>query len=88
MAEVKKQSVITKEVGDFQEEELKATEQRIVEEKLQLIADLNKIKVPLSVQVFSHHGSWSIRNKAFWQAMNGRDDKVMEFMEKYLTEKK
>ena len=72
----------------FTPEELEAENQRITKEKKRIIGELNKIKVPLNVQVLSHHGSWSIRNIAFWEAIKQRDELVIEHMEKYLTEKK
>lgn len=68
----------------FTPEELKTIREKEVKENLKLIEDLNKIKVPLSVTVFKGNQSWSIRNIAFWKAMNDRDDKVIEFMEKFL----
>lgn len=68
----------------FTPEEIKSIREKEVKENIKLISDLNKIKVPLSVTVFKGNRTWSIRNIAFWKAMNDRDDKVVEFMEKYL----
>lgn len=83
-----KMPVMGQKVGEMSPEELKAEQQRTVEEKKKIINDLNKIKYPLSVTVFSHHGTWTIRNKEFWKAMQKRDDQIVDFMEKYLTERK
>jgi len=77
-----------KTTGQFTEEELKNAQEKITAEKLKIIKDLNKIKYPLSVTVFSHHGTWTIRNETFWQQLKKRDETMIDFMEKFLTEKK
>ena len=66
-------------------EEIKANQEKVVEEKKQIIADLNKIKYPLNVTVLSHHGPWTIRNTTFWEMLKKRDKDVVEYMEKFLT---
>lgn len=83
-----KEVLDTVNVGKFTEEELKAQHEKIAQEKRSIMQDLNKIKYPLNVTVFTHGQSWSFRNKAFWDAMQKRDDEVLEFMETYLNEKK
>lgn len=87
MAE-KKMPIPGQNVGEPTEEELKNEMQRIVEEKRSIIADLNKIKYPLSATLFTHNGTWTIRNVAFWKALNKRDEDIIKFMEQYLIEKK
>lgn len=75
-------------IEEYTPEQLKAEKQRIATEKLQIIADLNKIKTPLSVTVFGQTQTWSIRNVAFWRAMAAKDTEVTKFMEQYLLENK
>jgi hypothetical protein len=72
----------------FSEEELKAERDRIAAAKRKVIADINKINVPISYTVYDHNGTWSMRNVAFWRAIQQKDEKVVEFLEKYLTENK
>ena len=84
----KKTELIPGQNLGFTPEELEAENQRLVKEKLKIIEDLNKIKYPLSVTVFAQNQTWTIRNLAFWKAMADRDEKIVEFMEKYLTEQK
>lgn len=87
MTKVTEQPIPGQNLG-FTPEELEAEHVKIVKEKQKIIADLNKISYPLSVTVFSHGKSWTIRNIAFWKAMQEKDEKVVEFMETYLTESK
>lgn len=70
--------------GEFREEDLKAIKRKEVEENKRIIQDLNKIKYPLQVTVFKGSRPWTIRNIAFWEAIRDKDEKVLEFMEKYL----
>lgn len=71
--------------GQFNPEELKAEQERIRQEKLQIISDLNKIKYPLNVTVMAHGKSWTIRNKSFWDALKQNDDEVVAFLENYIA---
>lgn len=87
MAE-KKMPIPGQPKGPPSPEELKAEQVRVVEEKKKIIQDLNKIKYPLSTTVFTHGQTWTIRNTAFWKAMQKRDEDIVEFMEKYLTDNK
>lgn len=87
MAE-QKQPIPGQKVGEPTLEELKANELKMVQEKKRIIDDLNKIAYPLSVTVFSHQQTWTIRNIAFWKAMQKRDTDITEFMEQYLQEKR
>lgn len=75
-------------IGEFTPEEIKAEQKRQIEQKKKIIAQLNEIKHPLNATIFDQGGAWTIRNTAFWIAMQKRDEDVIEFMEKYLTEKK
>ena len=84
---VEKQLIPGQAMG-FTPEELEAETQRIVKEKLEIIKQLNAIKYPLNATVFGQNQSWTIRNKAFWVAMSDKDEKVIEFMEKYLSSEK
>lgn len=77
-----------KPVGQFTPEQLKAEQVREVEQKRSIIRDLNKINYPISAQVFTHSRTWTIRNMAFWQAMNKRDEEIIDFMEKYIKDEK
>lgn len=88
MAKEVEQPLIGVPEGGFTEEDLKAERLRIVEEKKKIIADLNKIQYPLNVTVFTHGAAWTVRNVAFWKAMQKRDEDVLDFMEKYLSENK
>lgn len=88
MAEQEKVPIPGTPIGEMTPEELKAEQQRIVDEKLKIIKDLNSINYPISATVFTHHSTWTIRNIAFWNAMKNRDEKTIEFMEKYLTDNK
>ena len=74
--------------GEFTEEKLLAENQRIAKDKKRLIGEFNKINTPLMVTVYDHGKPWTIRNKAFWKALQQRDDIMTEFMEKYLSEAK
>ena len=71
-----------------QTEEMLSNQQKLVEEKKKIISDLNKIKVPISATVFSHNGAWTIRNIEFWKQFKKRDEEIVEWMEKFLTESK
>lgn len=73
---------------DFTPEQLKAENAKLLQQKLDIIKQLNEIHYPLNATIFAQGQPWTIRNKSFWEAMQKRDDDVMEFMEKYLTEKK
>lgn len=85
----KEQKVLgTTPIGEFTEEELKAERKRIVEEKISIIRDLNKIRYPLQVTVFAHGKPWSIRNEEFWKVFKKGDEDVMDFMLRYLMEEK
>lgn len=80
--------VNTKPIGEWTPEEIKAEEQRIAQQKRSIIRDLNKINYPISATVFTHNRTWTIRNISFWQHMNKRDEEILDFMEKYITEEK
>lgn len=83
-----KMDKIMKEKETAVNEDLKSNQEKIVIEKRKIIADINKIKYPLNVTVFSHDRPWSIRNVEFWNQFKKRDDQIIEFMEKYLKEEK
>ena len=72
--------------GPFTEEELKAEKERIAQEKIKIISDLNKIKYPINATVFTHGQSWTVRNEAFWKAMQQKDEDLLKFMHNYLSE--
>lgn len=74
------------ESEEFKPEDLKAEQERIAIEKRSIIRDLNKIKHPISATIFTHGKTWTIRNIAFWQAMNKRDDEIVNFMETYTAD--
>jgi hypothetical protein len=67
------------------EEQLKAEKQRMVDERLKIIDQLNQIKLPLQVTVFSPQGPWTIRNVEFWKFLQQKDEQVTKYMEEYLA---
>jgi len=69
-------------------DELKSIAQKGIDEKLEIVANLNKIAYPLSVTVFSHGGPWTIRNIAFWKELQKGDENMLKFMTEFLTESK
>lgn len=71
-----------------EEVELTAHQLKEIREKKEIIKQLNDIKWAISATVFSHNMTWTIRNKAFWLSLKGKDEAVQEFIEKYLTEVK
>lgn len=81
-------SVEMKKEGEFKEQELDARTLKEIEEKRSIIEALNQIKYPINATVFSHGMTWTMRNIAFWQSLKGKDEKVQEFIETYLTERK
>lgn len=84
----KKMPIPGQKVGPPTEEELKAERQRAIDEKLKIIKDLNSIAFPISATVFTHGQTWTIRNKAFWKQLQGKDDHVQKFLLDYLSEQK
>jgi len=81
-----KETTVPGEPMQMSQEELQANKQKTVTEKLKIIDDLNKMNVPVSATVFSHGQPWSIRNKAFWKELQGRDESIIKFMQQYLTD--
>lgn len=77
-----------KKAGEFTPEELKALRVKETEEKLAIMEILNSISVPVQATVYTHSASWNIRNKAFWESFKQKDEQILEFMEKFLTEQK
>ena len=73
-------------VEEMTEEELKSIQQKQAEQKKALIAELNKIAVPVQATFFIEPRPFTIRNIAFWKEMQKKDEMVTEFMDKYLTE--
>jgi hypothetical protein len=70
------------------EQKLKSNQEKIILERRRIIEELNKINVPINASIISGDQTWSVRNIAFWRALKKRDDLVVEFIDKYLTEKK
>jgi len=70
----------------FQEQELKAEKVRVVERNKEIVKILNTIGEPVMATIYTAEGRWSIRNIAFWKAMEKKDNGVVEYMEKYLKD--
>lgn len=73
---------------EMTEEELIANREKTVREKKYIINQINDISVPASVTIFSHGGPWTFRNVAFWEIFKKGDEDIVDFIEKFLSEKK
>lgn len=75
-------------VGEMQQEVLLNEKQKMAEEKLAIIEEINKLSFPCNVTVFTHGESWTFRNSKFWKLMQKKDDDVNKFLVEYLTNTK
>jgi hypothetical protein len=71
--------------GEFDEEAIKAERQRIIDEKMKIINEINSIKHPIAVTVFDHGRPWTFRNKAFHKMIMKSDDEMVKFFTEYLA---
>lgn len=75
-------------LGKESDQALNSIPEREAKRKLEIMADLDKIKAPIMGTVILPEGAFEYRNETFWLAFKERDDKVKLALTDYLNSKK
>ena len=72
--------------GEFKEEKLTPAQLEELQRDRNTMEDLDKIKLPLEVSIYSNNRRWTYRNDAYRDMVNKMDIKAKEELEKLINQ--
>lgn len=85
---MKNEMPILGKVLDEKKEEIDNIKQRQAKRKIEIMDQLDEIKVPILCTILVEPESFDYRNKAFWNALANKDQAVRSLLVAYLNKGK